>query len=162
MGGVSAASAAYTQPFWDAAGAIVVGRRLFDLTNGWNGVPVVGDHMFVVTHTPPADWVPSETLSAQDAPVTFVTTGVADAIARAAEVAGDRVVTVTAGNVGGQALAAGLVDEVAIDVVPVVFGAGRPYFGDLPASRVMLEDPEVVQGDRVLHLRYRVRPTSDT
>ena len=58
---------------------------------------------------------------------------------------------------GGQALAAGLVDEVAMDVVPVVFGSGRRYFGPVD-SQHLLEDPDVlVQGDRVLHLRYRVR-----
>lgn len=61
------------------------------------------------------------------------------------------------GTVGGQALALGLVDEVAMDVVPVVFGAGKPYFGSLDTQH-LLEDPHVViQGDRVLHLRYRVR-----
>ena len=61
------------------------------------------------------------------------------------------------GDVGGQALAAGLVDEVAMDVVPVVFGSGKRYFGSIEAQH-LLEDPDVVvQGDRVLHLRYRVR-----
>ncbi|HEY2167495.1 MAG TPA: dihydrofolate reductase family protein [Jatrophihabitantaceae bacterium] len=60
-------------------------------------------------------------------------------------------------NVAGQALELGLVDEVAMDVVPVVFGSGRPYFGNVRAQQ-LLDDPDVVvQGDRVLHLRYRVR-----
>ncbi len=64
---------------------------------------------------------------------------------------------VAAGDVGGQALAAGLVDEVAMDVVPVVFGSGKKYFGPVETQH-LLEDPDVtVQGDRVLHLRYRVR-----
>ena len=58
---------------------------------------------------------------------------------------------------GGQILAAGLVDEVSMDVVPVVFGSGKRYFGSVD-SQYLLEDPDVViQGDRVLHLRYRVR-----
>jgi dihydrofolate reductase len=71
--------------------------------------------------------------------------------------AGDRVVAVCAGNVGGQALALGLVDEVAMDVVPVVFGQGKKFFGPIDAQH-LLEDPSVViEGDRVLHLRYRVR-----
>jgi hypothetical protein len=61
------------------------------------------------------------------------------------------------GDVGGQIFEAGLVDEVALDVVPVVFGTGKRYFGPL-SKQVLLEDPdEVVQGDRVLHLRFRVR-----
>ena len=63
----------------------------------------------------------------------------------------------SAGDVGGQIFEAGLVDEVALDVVPVVFGTGKRYFGRL-SKQVLLEDPdEVVQGARVLHLRFRVR-----
>jgi dihydrofolate reductase len=54
-------------------------------------------------------------------------------------------------------LAAGLVDEVAMDVVPVVLGSGKRYFGSVDGQQ-LLEDPDVVvQGQRVLHLRYRVR-----
>jgi dihydrofolate reductase len=65
---------------------------------------------------------------------------------------------VGAGDVGGQALALGLIDLVAIDIVPVVFGRGKAYFGALADGRLMLEDPDVViQGDGVLHLRYPVR-----
>jgi dihydrofolate reductase len=64
---------------------------------------------------------------------------------------------VAAGDVGGQVLAHGLVDVVAMDVVPVVFGSGRRYFGDL-ASQQLLVDPEVViRGNRVLHLRFEVK-----
>ena len=63
----------------------------------------------------------------------------------------------TAGDLGGQAIALGLVDEVAIDIVPVVFGKGKRYFGSVDAQH-LLDDPHtVIQGDRVLHLRYRVR-----
>lgn len=76
---------------------------------------------------------------------------------QAKELAGDRTVSVAAGDVGGQVFAAGLVDEVALDVVPVVFGTGKRFFGAL-SEQVVLEDPdEVVRGDRVLHLRFRVR-----
>jgi dihydrofolate reductase len=78
-------------------------------------------------------------------------------VAKARELAGDRVVEVAAGNVGGQALAAGLVDEVRMGVVPVVLGAGKRYFGSVNAQH-LLEDPDVtIQGNWVLHLRYRVR-----
>jgi dihydrofolate reductase len=60
--------------------------------------------------------------------------------------------------VGGQAVTAGLVDEVAMDIAPVLLGAGRRYFGDAPVPETLLEDPDpVVEGDRVLHLRYRLR-----
>src|ERR671921_816682 len=68
-----------------------------------------------------------------------------------------RTVEVAAGDVGGQMLAAGLVDDVAMDVAPVVLGSGKRYFGSVDAQH-LLEDPDVViQGKRVLHLRYRVR-----
>ncbi len=150
---VSAASAAYLPDAWSNAGVSVIGRRLFDLTNGWNGKPPVGEAVVVVTHRPPEDW------DFPDAPFTFVTDGVERAVAQAKELAGDRVVSVTPGNVGGQAFRAGLVDEVLVDLVPVVFGAGVRYFGDYAGSPLLLENPEIVQGDRVTHLRYRVRQT---
>jgi dihydrofolate reductase len=148
---VSAASAEYLRRAWADVTAGVIGRRLFDLTNGWHGRPPVGEAVFVVTHRPPADW------DFPDAPFTFVTDGVAGAVAQAKAFAGDKDVSVSPGNVGGQALAAGLVDEVRVDLVPVVLGAGVRYFGDYGGSPLLLENPEVVQGDRVTHLRYRLR-----
>ena len=148
---VSAASADYLRRAWANAAAGVIGRRLFDITNGWTGRPPVGEAVFVVTHRPPRDW------DFPDAPFTFVTGGVASAVAQAKEVAGDRIVSVNPGNVGGQAFQAGLVDEVLVDLVPVVFGAGVRYFGDYAGSPLLLGNPEVVQGDRVTHLRYRAR-----
>ena len=79
------------------------------------------------------------------------------AIAKAKDLAGSRIVAVAGGNVGGQALALDLVDEVAIDVVPVVCGSGKRYVGGVDRQH-LLEDPDmVIRGDRVPHLRYRVR-----
>jgi dihydrofolate reductase len=147
---VSRTSAAYVRPMWESIGCIVMGRHLFDLVNGWEGQPPAGDHVVVVSHRPkPADWHPEASYHFVD--------DVTAAITTAQELAGDRTVTVAAGEVGGQILAAGLVDEVAMDVVPVVFGSGKRYFGSLD-GQVLLDDPHVViQGDRVLHLRFRVR-----
>src|ERR687889_131952 len=138
----------------DGVGAVVIGRRLFDHTDGWGGVPAAGDHVFVVTHTAPTDWKHADT-----APFTFVTDGVAAAIARARELAGDdREVDVAAGEIGGQALRLGLIDQVVMNVVPVVFGAGRPFFGAMgPGDTIVLANPSrVAQGDRVTHLLYDV------
>ncbi|MEU7715438.1 dihydrofolate reductase family protein [Micromonospora chalcea] len=148
---VSQTSHDYVRPYWDQIAVTVVGRHVFDLTDGWDGTPPSGiDHVVVVTHRPaPEGWD-------HGAPFHFVD-GVEAAVARAQELAGERIVEVAAGDVGGQALAAGLVDEVRMDVVPVVFGSGKRYFGSVDAQH-LLEDPDVVlQGDRVLHLRYRVR-----
>jgi dihydrofolate reductase len=148
--GVSKASLDYVQPVWDAINATIVGRHLFDMTNGWEGKPPTGDHVVVVSHrAKPEGWHP-------EASYHFVS-DVAEAVAKAKELAGDADVAVAAGEVGGQILAAGLVDEVAMDVVPVVFGSGKRYFGPVDTQH-LLEDPDVVvRGDRVLHLRYRVR-----
>jgi dihydrofolate reductase len=150
FGKVSRTSAEYVRPMWDSIGSMVIGRHLFDLTNGWEGTPPAGQHVIVVSHRPKPDgWHP-------EASYRFVD-DVARAIAKAKELAGDRTVAVAAGDVGGQALALGLVDEVAMDVVPVVFGSGKRYFGPVDGQH-LLEDPDVViRGDRVLHLRYRVR-----
>jgi dihydrofolate reductase len=147
---VSQASAGYVRPMWADIESMVIGRRLFDQTDGWGGRPPTGEHVVVVSHRPKPDgWHPEASYRfAED---------VASAVAQARELAGDRMVAVAAGDVGGQALALGLVDEVAMDVVPVVFGSGKRYFGPVDGQH-LLEDPDVVvAGDRVLHLRYRVR-----
>ena len=140
----------YTKPMWDSIGATIMGRHLFDQTNGWEAQPPAGEHLVVVSHRPKPDgWHP-------EADVPFFD-DVAAAVEEARHRAGDRVVAVCAGDVGSQALALGLVDVVAMDVVPVVFGSGKRYFGSIDAQH-LLDDPEVlVQGDRVLHLTYRVR-----
>ena len=147
---VGARSYEYTSSMWGSIGATIQGRHLFDLTNGWEAEPPAGEHLLVVSHrSKPAGWHP-------EADVPFFD-DVAAAVEEAKARAGDRVVAVCAGHVGGQVLALGLVDEVAMDVVPVVFGTGKRYFGPVDAQH-RLEDPGVViQGDRVLHLRYRVR-----
>jgi dihydrofolate reductase len=147
---VSQASYDHTRPYWDQIGATIVGRHVFDLTDGWDGVPPGGvDHVVVTHRGRPEGWYP-------EAPFHFVD-GIEAAVARAQELAGDRIVEVAAGDVGGQVLAAGLVDEVRMDVVPVVFGSGKRYFGPVQGQH-LLEDPEVtIQGTRVLHLRCRVR-----
>ncbi len=134
-----------TSARWSSAGTCS------DLTNGWNGRPAIGDAVFAVTHQVPAGW------GFPDAPFTFVTDGLPSAIAQAKAFAGDRDVSLTAGNLAGQAIAAGLVDEVAVALVPVVFGSGVRFFGEYADAPVLLDDPLVVQGDRVTQLHYRVR-----
>jgi dihydrofolate reductase len=147
---VSSASLAYVRSFWDGIRATVQGRHLFDLTNGWEAQPPAGEHLLVVSHRPrPEGWHP-------EADVPFFD-DVAAAVTEAKRRAGDGVVAVCAGDVGGQALALGLVDEVAMDVVPVVFGRGKPYFGRVDGPRLLEDSDIAIQGDRVLHLRYKVR-----
>jgi len=124
---------------------------LFDFTGGWGGMPPNNSPTFVVTHRPqPADWPPRP-----DAPFMFVG-GLETAMKLAKETAGDGDVGVTGADIAQQCLNAGLLDEVRIDLVPVLLGAGIRYFDHLDAS-VVLEDPKVAGGKRVAHLRYRVR-----
>lgn len=150
---VSRASADYVQKFWDAIKVTVIGRVLFDTFDGWAGVPGAGEQLVVVTHRPlPEEWL----ARFPDAPF-HTADSVESGIKLAKELAGDGLVCVTAGDVGGQAFSAGLVDEVAMDVAPVVMGEGKRYFGD-HSGTVLLDDPDiVVQGDRVLHLHYTVQ-----
>lgn len=148
---VTPASAAYLEHDVRPARAIVIGRHLFDITDGWEGVPPAGEHVFVVTHDPPKEWA-----YADSAPFTFVTEGVAAAVELAKAFAGDGDVSVAAGVTGDQAIRAGVVDELHCNVVPVLFGAGKRYFGGFDGVPLMLGNPRVIEGDRVLHLIYPV------
>jgi dihydrofolate reductase len=135
-------------------GALVCGRTLFDVAEGWQGRHTLDVPVVVVTHHPPTDWIDAHA----DAPFTFVTDGVAAAVARAQQIAGDRVVAITGGTIARQCLELGLLDEVAVDLVPVVMGEGnRPFFGKLSSDEVPLGNPTVcTQGDRVTHLVFPV------
>jgi dihydrofolate reductase len=134
----------------ESPGALVAGRRLFDIADGWNDRHPAGSPVVVVTHSPPAD-------AAERFPRTTFVDGVEPAIAKAKEIAGDNDVTIASPNVIKQALERGLVDEICVALVPVLFGEGIPYFSKLDRGHLMLEDPTVVQGRRALHLRYPVR-----
>ncbi|MCQ0005577.1 dihydrofolate reductase family protein [Actinomadura madurae] len=149
---LSEASALHWREMAGTAGAGVIGRRLFDLTNGWGGDSPTGEPVFVVTHSVPDDWNDRDTT----VPFTFVTDGVASAIEQAKAVAGDKYVNVAAGTIARQALELGLLDEVWIDLMPVFLGAGVPYLSEL-GGPVDLEGPiATLQGNGVTHLRYRV------
>lgn len=145
-------SADYWRGWTQELGCLVVGRTLFDITDGWTGEHPLGVPFVVVTHQAPSDWTHGHTGNAH-----FVTDGIEAAIARAKEIAGARTVGVAAGTIAGQALAAGLIDEVAIDLVPIVLGSGHRYFHDVDPADVRLGDPTVViPARRVTHLRFPV------
>jgi dihydrofolate reductase len=146
-------SAEYWRRLTSELGALVVGRTLFDFVDGWNGRHTLDVPVVVVTHQVPTEWVESH----PDAPFTFVTEGVEAAVARAQQTAGDRTVFVSAGTIARQCLELGLLDEVVVDLVPVVMGRGRPFFGELSLEDVPLGDPTVcIQGKRVTHLVFPV------
>jgi dihydrofolate reductase len=148
---VSPASAAYLHELIDGAGALVVGRRVFDYTNGWGGSHPIGVPVFLVTHSTPADW------PRVDAPFTIVLDGVESAIAQAKSVAGNKSVGVAGPNVIQQCLNLGLIDELHVELVPVLLGDGIRFFGELAHPPVVLDDPTVIEGKHVTHLTYKVR-----
>ena len=147
----SKASAEHLRESFADVGALICGRRLFDITNGWGGNHPVGAPVFVVTHTVPEGW-PRE-----DAPFTFVTDGPESAVRQAQAVAGDKVVAVATPTITQQLLDAGLLDEIAVNLVPVLLGEGIRFFDNLAGSPVKLEGPTVIEGTDVTHLHYRVR-----
>ena len=150
---LSPASAEYWKHWVEGLGALVCGRTLFDFTGGWGGRHTVDVPVVVVTQRVPTDWVEAH----PDAPFHFVTDGVDAAVARAQSIAGARPVAVTAGTIARQCLELGLLDAVAVDLVPVVMGHGRPYFGTSSLDDALLGDPTVcIQGDRVTHLVFPV------
>jgi dihydrofolate reductase len=153
----SPASAEYWHKWVHGLGALICGRTLFDFTGGWSGMHTIGVPVVVVPHRVPTDRVEAH----PDSPFHFVTSGVETAVVKAQEVAGDRTVAVTAGTIAGQCIELGLLDVAAIDLVPVVTGEGRPFFGELKTDDVLLDDPtECLQGDRVTHLRFPVPGSS--
>lgn len=151
---LTAPSAEHWRRWTATVGALVCGRTLFDVTGGWEGRHTLDVPVVVLTHRVPTEWIEAH----PDAPFTFVTDGVDAAIARAREIAGDRIVAVAGGTVARQCLDLGLLDEVAVDLVPVVMGEGnRPFFGALSSEDVLLGNPTLcIQGDRVIHLVFPV------
>lgn len=131
-------------------GAFVTGRRTFEITNGWGGNPPLGVPTFVVSHTVPQEWV------YEGSPFTFVTDGVESAVEQAKEVAGEKDVAVGAASIVQQCIRAGLLDEIHIDLVPILLGAGIRLFEHLGSTPIELESTEVMEGDGVTHLTYRV------
>jgi dihydrofolate reductase len=143
--------AEYWRGWTDELGCLVVGRVLFDVTDGWKGRHPLGVPVVVLTHEPPADW----SYPGSD-DFTFITTGIQDAVAAAQKIAGDKTVGVAAGVVAEQALRAGLLDEVAIDLAPVFLGSGKRYFPELDVETVLGDATTVIAAKKVTHLSFPV------
>jgi dihydrofolate reductase len=149
---ISAASAELVGPEWKSIGALVVGRHLYDITKAWGGRHPIGVTTVVLTHQRPDD------RPEDDENFVFVTGGIEAAVARAKELAGDKNVMVNGGEMARQALEAGLLDEVGVELVPVILGGGTTLFGELADTPVQFDGPTtVVHGTGVTHLRYQVR-----
>lgn len=152
---VSEASAGYLRDTFVNIRAVVSGRRTFDLTDGWRGGRhPAGVPVFVVTHKVPAGW------PRDGVPFTFVTEGVGSAVAQASAVAGDGIVFVGSADIARQCLNAGLLDELRVNLVPVLLGQGVRFLDDIANAPLPLTDPDVIEGEGVTHLCYRVPASS--
>jgi dihydrofolate reductase len=133
----------------NTTGAVLAGRRTVEQAGHWggdhHGVPI-----FVPSHRPPGPSMASYPL------VTYVTDGIASAMAQAKAAAGDRNVLVHGAYTAQRALEADVLDELQIHQIPVLFGAGRRLFEELP-SRIELEIVRVIDTPQATHIRYRVR-----
>ncbi|GAA1655584.1 dihydrofolate reductase family protein [Nonomuraea maheshkhaliensis] len=138
----------------DGAGAILMGRRSYDLAGGdggWgDGGPAGQVPCFVLTHKPPA----TETVRAPSV-FTFVTGGIHDAVEQARAVAGDKVTAVHGASAAQQCLAAGLLDEIQIHLAPVLLGSGTRLF-ERAGGPFRLERVQVVDSPNATHLRFKV------
>jgi dihydrofolate reductase len=137
---------------WDemiATGAVLSGRRTVEQVDHWKG-DAHGVPIFVPSHRPPGPSVANYPL------VTYVTDGIVSAMAQAKAAAGDRNVLVHGAYTAQRALEAGVLDELVIHQIPVLFGGGRRLFEVLP-SRVELEIVRVIDTPEATHIRYRVR-----
>jgi dihydrofolate reductase len=148
--GVSPQSANLLRKAHGKMGAFVTGRRTFDIANGWGGRPPLGVPTFVVTHTVSQEWV------YEGSPFTFVTDGVERAVEQAKAAAGGKDVAVGAASIAQQCIKAGLLDEIHVDLVPVLLGGGVRLFDHLGGGPIELEHTEVVEGAGVTHLTFRV------
>ncbi len=151
-GGVQNQDAEILEEGLRSAGAIVIGRRMYELAEGWGDNPPFHVPVFVVTHRP------HQTLVKEGGTTfTFVTDGIESALRQARTAAGDRNVAVGGGaEVIQQFLRAGLLDELHIHLVPVLLGEGRRLFAELGPKSIELETLRVIQSPAVIHLSFRV------
>ena len=146
---VSAPSAGHLRGPWSELGAVVTGRRTFQVADGWNGNHGWGP-AFVVTHHVPAGWPrPNST-------VHFVTDGIASAVKQAKAAAAGKSVAVHGADVVQQCLNDGLLDEINVDIAAVLLGSGIRLFDHLVGTPTALGNPTVVPGVGVTHLRYPI------
>jgi dihydrofolate reductase len=132
------------------AGAIVLGRRMFELAKGWGDEPPFHMPVFVLTHEA------RDPLPKVGTTFTFVTDGIESALAQARTAAGDRDISIAGGaNTIQQFLSAGLIDEFQLHIAPILLGGGVRLFDQAPTN-LSVENTRVIGSPQVTHLKYRV------
>ncbi|MFA9458453.1 dihydrofolate reductase family protein [Halalkalibacter sp. AB-rgal2] len=135
----------------EKTGAMIVGRRTYDIVNGWGGShPLRHVPLFVLTHNVP-DSPPSGST-----PFTFITDGVEQAVKQAKEVAGSKDVSVGTASVAQQCIQLGLLDGLDLHIAPVLLSKGIRLFDHIGQQRVTLRSTEVVKGTGAIHVKYDV------
>ena len=146
---VSPPSAEHLGQLWSELGAVLTGRRTFDVAHGWDGNHAWGP-AFVLTHKIPDGW------PRNNSTVHFVTDGIESAVRQAKSAAAGKSVGVHGADTIQQLLNAGLLDEISIDIAAVVLGSGVRLFDHLAVAPAVLGNPTVIPGVGVTHLRYAV------
>jgi dihydrofolate reductase len=146
---VSRPSAGHLRGLRTELGAVLTGRRTFDVAHGWGGNNPWGP-AFVLTHRIPAGW------PRQDSTVHFVTDGIESAVKQAKAAAAGKSVGVHGADTIQQLLNARLLDEIHVDVAAVLLGTGVRLFDHLAGAPMVLGNPTVIAGFGVTHLRYPV------
>ena len=147
---VSASSAEQIEERTQLVGVIVSGRRMFDVAGAWGGKHPMDVPVVVVTHNIPQEWV------REGSPFTFVTDGVESAIEKAVNIAGEKNIGVGGADITRQCLKLGLLDEIQIDLVPVLLGQGVRLFEYLGIEPIELERTSVIESPGVTHLGFRI------
>jgi dihydrofolate reductase len=147
---MSEASAGHVRTLTSELGAVLTGRRTFEVAQGWGGNHAWGP-AFVLTHQIPQGW------PRPDSTVHFVTDGIVSAVTQAKAAAGGKSVGVHGADTIQQLLNAGLLDEISVDIAAVLLGSGVRLFDHLANTPSVLGYPSVVAGVGVTHLRYPVR-----
>jgi dihydrofolate reductase len=131
------------------SGAVISGRRTFDIAGGWKDGHPIDVPIFVVTHSVPTEgeWSPR---------VSFVTDGVHRALELAQQAAGDKTVSVSGASIAQQLLRVGQLDEIQVSIAPLLLGAGVRLFEHFGSDPIELEQIRVIESEGVTHLRYRV------
>jgi len=146
---VSPPSAKHLRALWSELGAVLTGRRTFEVADGWGGNHAWGP-AFVVTHQIPAGWPrPNST-------VHFVTDGIESAVKQAKAAAAGKSVAVHGADTIQQLLNGGLLDEIHVDIAAVLLGSGVRLFDHLAGTPAVLGNPKVIAGAGVTHMRYPV------
>ena len=132
-------------------GAMLTGRRTFDIVNGWGGThPVNAIPVVILTHHLPAAWPRGKS------EFVFVNEGIRAGVAQARALAGDKRVSIGGASVAQQALQAGLVDEIYLHIAPIILGAGKRLFEQIAPRSIQLRHLDTLDTPDAQHMRYEV------